>query len=175
MEPKVLNCWGHSPRSWWLVAPIVRWKPGTTPCHRAAQLGRRWDCDHNREIIWNYPLDGWKMSFLLGFPIFRGYVITSGAYTFRSLFEHLCLVERTHWGCFFFEMSVLFLFVTLGKDRFGENWWSFFGRFLGAQARRFQIFVRDMLQGIDLFFVEGVSIDRNYASKNLEEMRKRVC
>ena len=156
MELKVPNCWGHSPRSWWLVAPIVRWKPGTTPCHRAAQLGRKWP-DHNREIIWNYPLDGWKMSFLLGFPIFRGYVKLRG---------------RIPSGLF---LTVLFLFVTLGKDGFGENWWSFFGRFLGAQARRFQIFVRDMLQGIDVFFVEGVSIDRNYASKNLEEMRKRVC
>lgn len=106
MELKVPNCWGHSPRSWWLVAPIVRWKPGTTPCHRAAQLGRKWP-DHNREMIWNY--------------------------TFRSLFEHLCLVKKKTLGMFFFEMSVLFLFVTLGKDGFGENWLSLFGHFLGAQ------------------------------------------
>lgn len=50
----------------------------------------------------------------------------------------------------------------------------FFRTLFGSAGKKIPNFC-DMLQGIDLFFVEGVSIDRNYASKNLEEMRKRVC
>lgn len=145
------NCWGHSPRSWWLVAPIVRWKPGTTPRHRAAQLGQRWDCENDPIIT------GKKFG-----------TLPSG------LFLNIFVWLKGHIGDVFFEMSVLFLFGSLGKDGFGENCLSFFGHCLGGQEDSEFLWETCYRESI-CFFVEGVSIDTNHASKNLEEMRKRVC
>ena len=42
---------------------------------------------HPRRLTWNLKNDGWKMSFLLGFTIFRGYVKFQGGISYYLLLK----------------------------------------------------------------------------------------